>query len=165
MIAHEYMKDVVQTVYREMTFYLDTPHLEELQTWLVRLRTERRPQFLHADVVASSYWSDIEENDIIYDFVTRGTILFQTLIDAHKGPVSMMAWRQSLAGAIAHLYAPVKSNRGQRPIVSKTFTEKLPGNDYMNGLLNSETWLVFVLTLDLFMSHLVVGATDGNASA
>lgn len=160
MNVYDYIKEITVAVVKEMTFGYDQNRFAELNQWIIGLRAVHRPQFLHANVVAEEYWKPISESETIYDFVTRGTILFQTLLDARNNVVSLQSWRQAIADSISGLYA---TKDPRRQIVSKLVSEKLPANDYIRGLLQTETWLVFILTLDMFMSHLPLGTPNDNA--
>lgn len=163
MNTHAYMKDIVVTVFEEMIFGYDDTHFDEIRQWLLTLRGVQRPYFLHTNVVAETYWEPLNQSETLFDFVVRGSILFQTLLESRNGGITLVGWRQTLADSISSLYA----TRTQRlQIVSNVVAEKLPASDYIRGLLQTETWLVWVLTLDLFLSHLPLGTLPhANTSA
>lgn len=163
--VHEFIKEVIVTTCAELTYGFDDDHFDVLRNWILTLRAVHRPQNIHADEVVAAYWAPIAKDDLLYDFVTRGTIIFSAILDARKQVIDTVGWKQTLSDSLSGLYATKRSVRGSRSFVDIQFAEKLPSQEYIRSVLSTESWLMFVLTLDMFLSHLPLGQNNGTATA
>lgn len=147
--------DACKTVYREQTAYLTSDKKAKVQRWLLDLRLSTRPYFLNEEVGIFDIWSTFRNDDDLFDFVCRGTCLFNLIIE-EKTAEGAGGGRDDLnimAVMIAKSIGAFTVRSRERSGVDENVHDKLPTYDKVKSILFNEKWLLFVLAMEMTISH------------
>lgn len=146
-----------RTVYTEQTAFLPEAKKAKIDRWIMGLRVTMRPYFLNQEASVYDYWSTFRKDDDLFDFVCRGTNLFNFCIEekSSEGSGSGHGDRQIMANMMAKSLSSfsgsLKSNSG----IDDNVYDKLPSYDTAKAILGRESWLMFILALEMTASHFI----------
>lgn len=151
----ENVQRYILEIYQEFMFGLVDDDVADIGMFIAELRGSYHLQYLHADEPVKALWRRIEGNAAVAEFVVRGSIHFKARLLALS---AYDTWKSVIIGAYSELFG--NFDRRKDAIVSQSYWEKQATRDYLGRVLNEETWLLFVLTIELCISKL--GASDGS---
>lgn len=149
------------TLYEEVTVAVTGAIEEELKlqpremhntfyVWALRLRHEHRVYYINADMAREQLWAELRRDEKLLDLVLRASIGFYgRLVDGNGGDHLFTSQCTTLAKGIG---SAVNKNGA---VADDTFTEKVPQQETVASLLQSEIWLCFSLSLERCLTRVV----------
>ncbi len=120
--------------------------------WALRLRHEHRIYYINADMAREQLWAELRRDEKLLDLILRASIgFYNRLMDDNGGDHRFSSQCTTLAKGISSAVNKAGS------VADDTFTEKVPKQETVANLLQSEIWLCFTLSLERCLTRVIPG--------